>query len=315
MTTPPAPPPLAALAARHLLSQRKVIAALAGVVGTSVLREPTRAGARLPELPGPELQQVVPPPSERLIRDYLRHLGVDVAAHAGLIPPHLFPHWSLPLAARSARGLPYRLVRAVNAGCRLRMNAPLVVGRPLEVRARLVSVKDDGRRAVVQQRVVTGQPGHEGALEADLFLIVPSGAPQRGAAPRERTGERRPSVPENARELSRFRLGPNAGLAFAVLTGDFNPVHWLGPYARAAGFDGPILHGFATFARVIEALRVVRFEGATDRLACIDMRFTRPLSLPAEVGLYLAERELYVGRSPGEQAFASGTFEERPARM
>jgi acyl dehydratase len=117
-------------------------------------------------------------------------------------------------------------------------------------------------------------------------------------------------VAGNARELSRFRLSANAGLAFALLTGDLNPVHWLRPYACAAGFDGTILHGFATLARVVEALQLTLFGGRTDRLKVIDVRFTRPLCLPAEVGLYLAGDELSVGTEPGEPAYLTGTFRE-----
>ena len=45
-----------------------------------------------------------------------------------------------------------------------------------------------------------------------------------------------------------------AGLEFAFLTGDFNPVHWVRRYARAAGFASPILHGFAMMARTMESL-------------------------------------------------------------
>jgi MaoC like domain len=305
-----AEPALAALAARHLLSQRKVMAALTGVVGDSIRRELTRSSPRLPELPGPEFCEEVAPPSELLIRDYLRHVGGDVGAYCGTIPAHLFPHWSMPLAARCAHGLQYRMLRAVNGGCRLTLHAPLAHDQPLTVRARLLGVNDDGRRAVLHQSVLTGQGGREAAIEADLYVIVPSAIKGASTASGDRRRPERARVADHARELARFRLSSNAGLAFALLTGDFNPVHWLRPYARAAGFDGTILHGFATLARVVEALQLALFGGRTDRLKVIDVRFTRPLYLPAEVGLYLAGDEVSVGGSPGEPAYLTGSFRE-----
>jgi hypothetical protein len=119
-TREPTEPRLAVLAARHLLSQRKVVGALAGVVYDSLRLDLRLARAGLPELPGPELQEQVSPPSEQLIRDYLRHVGGDPRAYPGVIPPHLFPRWGMPLAARTTRGLPYRLLNAVNGGCHRR---------------------------------------------------------------------------------------------------------------------------------------------------------------------------------------------------
>jgi acyl dehydratase len=313
-STGEAEPPLPALAVRHLISQRKVVTALAGVVADSLLRAGGGSRRSSSELPGPELVEELAPPSERLVRDYLRHVGADVRAHRGTIPPHLFPHWSFPLAARSLLGLPYRLLSAVNGGCRLVLRAPLALNQPLRVRARLVAIKDDGRRAVLQQRVVTGQAGCELALAADLYVIVPSAAGRGSPARGERPVRDRPSVPEGASELSRLQLSSNAGLAYAILTGDFNPIHWLGAYARAAGFQGPLLHGFALLARVIEALQARRFGGSSDRLESIDVRFASPLYLPSEVGLYVTGHELFVGRAAGEPAYLTASFQEKLRR-
>jgi acyl dehydratase len=311
MTAPVATEPaLATLAARHLFAQRRVIAALAGVVGDGIRRGFSRSRRRLPELPGPELREDRPPPSERLIDDYLRHLGSDERGYSGTIPAHLFPHWGLPLAARVTRGLPYRLISAVNGGCRLSQQAPLVRGRPLTLRAQLVGVRDDGRRAVLQQRIVTGQAGQPAALTAEVYVIVPSAGAGERRAPRERQHDERTRVANGARELCRFNLSANAGLAFALLTGDLNPVHWLRPYARAAGFEGSILHGFATLARSIEALQRTLFAGATDRLREVDVRFTRPLCLPSDVGLYLSGEDFFVARDVGELAHLTGHFRE-----
>jgi len=84
-------------------------------------------------------------------------------------------------------------------------------------------------------------------------------------------------------------------------------VHWIRPYARAFGFRSTILHGFSTFARAYEGLRTAR------RLAprVLDARFTRPLALPAEVGLYVEPetRTVHVGDAPGAPAYLRGTYD------
>jgi len=44
---------------------------------------------------------------------------------------------------------------------------------------------------------------------------------------------------DGAHEIGWWSIRPNDAVDFAVLTGDFNPVHWLPAYARAAGFRIP----------------------------------------------------------------------------
>ena len=54
------------------------------------------------------------------------------------------------------------------------------------------------------------------------------------------------------------------------------------------------------------------FAGRIDRIASIDTRFTRPLLLPAKVGLYIdGEGGVFVGDAPGGPAYMTGTYELR----
>ena len=121
-------------------------------------------------------------------------------------------------------------------------------------------------------------------------------------------------MPMHATELARWRLRLDAGLDFAKLTGDFNPVHWVTPYARAFGFRNRILHGFSTMARAIEGLNRNLFAGSIKGLRTFDCKFTRPLVLPAKVGLYIHDGEdgtqqVFVGDAPGGPAYLVGSFE------
>ena len=117
----------------------------------------------------------------------------------------------------------------------------------------------------------------------------------------------------DAREGARWPNGPRAGLEFALLTGDFNPIHWIGPAARMAGFDAQILHGFGSAARTSEALIAEVFGGDPHGLSALSMRFTHPLVLPSEAALFLGPQEqtYTVGLEPGGLAFFVGTYGAR----
>jgi acyl dehydratase len=311
---------------RHVLEQGPVLAAL-GRAALSGLgpRRPHREGSPA-AVPGPWIERELPPRPEALIRDYVRNVGGDPAWYRGRVPAHLFPQWAFPLAARAIAQLPYPLVRVMNAGCRIEQRAPLPAAEPLRVRARLQSVDDDGRRAILVQRIETGTRSAPDALVAEMRAFVPLAKGDAVGASRESNGgngaarvpvatpKERPSVPGSARELAFLRVAADAGLDFAKLTGDANPVHWLAPYARAAGFRACILHGFGTLARAVEALNRARFAGDPAQLATIDVRFTRPLVLPARVGVYVEGNRIWVGDAPGGGAYLEGRFDTEGAR-
>jgi acyl dehydratase len=61
------------------------------------------------------------------------------------------------------------------------------------------------------------------------------------------------------------------------LSGDLNPLHIDPAVATGAGFDGPILHGLATYAVIGRALLTARCGGDPARLTRIDGRFSAPV--------------------------------------
>lgn len=116
----------------HLRHQLPVIASLAGTA-LAALRPRRGPGPSLPS--AGDSVQTIAPRAPALVRDYLRHVGGDPAAYRGVLPPHLFPQWGFPLAARTLAGVPYPLQQVLNGGCRLEINAPLP-RRPAAARAR-----------------------------------------------------------------------------------------------------------------------------------------------------------------------------------
>jgi hypothetical protein len=190
----------------------------------------------------------------------------------------------------------------------MQVNALMPRNEALHVRAQLASVEDDGKRALITQRVITGTDSAPDALEVEMYAFVPlsggNGDKQNGAAKRDK-----PRVPQGCREIAFGKLPADAGLSFAKLTGDFNPIHWVPAYARASGFRNVILHGFGTFARCCESLNRGLLGGDVRKLKLLHAKFTRPLVLPHAVGVYVRQREVYVGDGIEGPAYMTGHFE------
>jgi hypothetical protein len=321
---------------RHVLHQGPMLGAL-GHTAYLALRQRMASGngdaahAPLPTLPGPEIHRRMQAPPRALIEDYVRFLGGDPRAYRNEVPPHLFPQWCMPALAHTLDGLPYPVLRVLNGGCRVRVSAPLPQGERYEVRARLQQIDDDGRRAVLHQHVSCGPRSAPDALEIDVYAIVPLGGSKEAAGGKEGNGKgngktkgtpgvrakakaaarERPRVATAAREVARLKLGRDAGVQYAKLTGDFNPIHWLRPFARAAGFPSVILHGFGTLAFAWETLNRSVFAGDVRAIDMVDVKFARALVLPHEVGLYVAEQQMFVGDAPGGPSYLTGTLAAR----
>jgi hypothetical protein len=273
------------------------------VAADALLRRIRPRPRATPTAPGPEIERSFAPPPERLVRDYLRHVGAEAHSYRGTLPPHLFPQWGLAAAGLALGRVDVPVERVLNAGCCLESLRPLPGGQRLHVRARVERFEPDERRTLIGVRIVTGTATEPDCVAATVVGVIPAG---------RRPGERKPErarVPTDAREIGFWRIGRGAGLDFGLLTGDLNPLHWLAPYARVFGHRGPIMHGFATLARAWEGVVRGRLAGAADALRTMDVRFTRALELPAGVGLYLrGENELCVGDAPGGPAYLTGTI-------
>jgi len=298
---------------RHVLKQGAVLGAL-GRTAFVALRQGMdgREQGSAPVVPGPELKRRSAPLPRKLIDDYVRYLGGDPRAYRGELPPHLFPQWCMPVVARTLEGLPYPLLRVVNGGCKVWINQALPDSEPIETMAQLTAIDDDGRRAVLHQIVRTGTSSVPNALRIEFQAVVPhvrkDGANGAGNHKPKREHAR---VPEDAREIARFDFAADTGLSFAKLTGDFNPIHWLPAYARASGFPSAILHGFGSFAFAWEALNRGLLGGDVHALTEVEMKLTRPLVLPHDVGLYVRGREMFIGDAPGGPAYLTGAFRLR----
>ena len=149
----------AALPARHLVHQGKVAASMGNTAVQALLQRFLPRSPPPLVLPGKEVAARVLPRSPALVRDYVRHVGGDPAAYARTIPPHMFPQWSVPLAAQTLEGLPYPAMLFHNGRLRAQ-NAPAADWRAnLDVQA---LARDSWRRGEL-----TAPPG--GEEDADVL--------------------------------------------------------------------------------------------------------------------------------------------------
>lgn len=292
---------------KHVIDQGQGATAIARLA-LSALR---RARGPAPKAPGPWVKVTVPPLRPALIRDYLVENGGDPQVWGEELPPHLFAQFGIPLAMQVISGLPYPVQRTLNAGCAWVKHAPLLAREPLDVRARLEVLDDDGSRVKATVKIVTTTATARDGLEAEMRVFIPLSNRRKGTKRGGHDEAKREvaTVPPAAQEAVRLSIAKDAGAVFAVLTGDFNPIHWLAPAAWAAGFNSCILHGFAMHTRAVEALGR-SLGGKVRSLKAVDVKFSKPLVLPADVGVYVVGHEFWLGSGPGAPAHLVGSYQE-----
>jgi acyl dehydratase len=297
---------------KHILDQGPVIRTLLQAVADAVPLGPFFSSRR----PGTSTRTIhketLPPRSAGLVKDYVRHVGGEPSWYCGILPAHMFPQWGFPVMAKTLRSLNYSLVKILNAGCRIEIRSPLPADAPLLLRAKLKQVDDDGKRALLTQRLITGTADNPESIISHVTAVVPVGKKKKDGHPPDKSKKEKTRVPTGAREIARLRLGRDIGVDYGVVTGDINPIHWLVPYARMSGFKNPILHGFSALARTVESLNRSLWSGDVNRLKSIDVRFVRPLVLPANVGIFIdGDGGVFMGEAPGVTAYLAGEYESR----
>jgi len=294
-----------------------------GMAQSAVSLRRTKSEGALSDLaPGRHHYALLPPPDSGLISDFVTHLGGDPAAYDGRVPAHFFPQWTFPilietLKTATLKGLPIAAHKLLNGGFRMEIKGPLPQGEALEVEAWLEAIDDGPRKTRLTQRIVTGTASSPEALTVDFFPVVPKkggrSAPRdtqeaTGADDPMRDPRVRPEIPtEGLTVLGTVELSDRAGLDFALLTGDFNLIHWLKPAARASGFKNVILHGFSSAGRALEAYVRERLDGDPSRVRAMTARFNKPLVLPAKGTIWAdAHGSVWLGKAQGEKSWMSG---------
>ncbi|WP_112469385.1 MaoC/PaaZ C-terminal domain-containing protein [Streptomyces triticisoli] len=174
-------------------------------------------------------------------------------------------------------GIDIDLGRILHAGQELTVHRPLPASGSATVSSRIAEVWDKGKAAVIVLESAAADPQGE-ALWTTTMQIWARGEGGFGGDPGPETPWSAPDRPADT--VLDTPTTPRQALLYR-LNGDLNPLHADPEFARAAGFDRPILHGLASYGLVCKALVDGLLDGDVTRLNQLSVRFAGPL-LPGE---------------------------------
>ena len=271
----------------------------------------------------PRITGSMPRVTDRQVEDFILQTGGppdlyrDPDGHL-LIPHTHFVTWGLAELARAvlAARLPLNFTRVEHATARVRIHRMQQVGEPARFTSTVETVVRTGKRVRIEQQLTTTTNDAQPLAEYSVAMVLPDKRPAQGP------GRPDQIVPSDARLLAAMRLPANEGWSYAQLSGDFNPVHWFGPFAKLTGMTGPVAHGFDVMTRTCHAAIAQLAGGDARRLVKIDVAFRRPIPLPAEVHIFAGEQErtaqgtdrhrLWIAPEPEALAQVTGHVEVMP---
>jgi len=226
---------------------------------------------------------------------------------------------SAPERTRSSGENGFRKVGSFNPAMLVHGEQGITLHRPLPTDAEFTStgkitgIYDKGSGAVIASESTavdsaTGEPLF--STRTALFIRGEGGF----------GGDRGPSavkidVGRAADHAVTYQTRPDQALLYR-LNGDRNPRHSDPSFARAGGFDRPILHGLCTFGFTGRALLAVLCDNDPERFLSMDARFSKPV-LPGDaltVSIWRdGDRALFrTERAPGEVVIDSGVCVFKP---
>jgi acyl dehydratase len=205
------------------------------------------------------------PPYERELRyTYERELRVLPTFATVAVNLRTFEPPSLVLP-----GITIDLAKVLYGKHELVSHRPIPVAGEAIARTRVTDVFDKGTAAViVQETAVSDTAGSPlWTSTATLFARGEGGfGGERGPSNRAELPSRRPDAVFDTMTL------PQQALLYR-LCGDLNPLHVEPAFARAAGFDKPILHGLCTYGMVAKAITDGFLNGDTTGVSTISAQF------------------------------------------
>lgn len=171
--------------------------------------------------------------------------------------------------AMSMPGIDVDLRRILHGGQELTVHRPLPTAGTATLRTRVADVWDKGKAAVI---VLEHEALDEHAEPwwTTRMQIWARGEGGFGGAPGPEAQASEPSRPADHILMTATR--PDQALLYR-LNGDLNPLHIDPEFARAAGFDQPILHGLASYGLVAKAIVDELLDGDATRLQRLSVRF------------------------------------------
>ncbi|WP_370288029.1 MaoC/PaaZ C-terminal domain-containing protein [Nocardioides sp.] len=175
------------------------------------------------------------------------------------------------------------LAQVVHGSQSISLSGPVPTAGTATVRTRITDVWDKGRAAVIWQEGVATEGGAaDGGPGRELWRVRSSIFVRgEGGWGGERGSSTAVTVPERGADYaSSYRVTPQQALLYR-LCGDRNPLHADPSFARAAGFDSPILHGLCSYGIVLRELADGLLGGDATAIGGFTARFAG-IVLPGE---------------------------------
>jgi acyl dehydratase len=193
---------------------------------------------------------------------------------------------TLPVTLLVGQGDPFAALGPFNRAMLVHAEQSIILHRPVPIEGRVrgtrritgVYDKGSGALATLESEVVDAVTGVQmWTTRMSAFIRGEGGW----------GGDRGPSGPSNVApdrdpdHTVTYRTRPDQALLYR-LSGDRNPLHSDPIFARAGGFDRPILHGLCTYGFTGRALLHSLCESDPSRLHSMGARFSKPV-MPGEV--------------------------------
>lgn len=200
--------------------------------------------------------------------------------------PASFPHvlaFPLHMALMTDPSFPFGAVGLVHIENRIVQHEPIGLSQPLDLHVRGTPLQQHPK-------------GKSFSIITDVFIAgslvwserstmlrrgqgsAPGAGGDGGDASERGDRDQQSDRPEPARSSAQWHLPGDLGRRYAAVSGDRNPIHMHSLSAKAFGFPRAIAHGMWSLARCLAAL-----EGPLPDTFTVDVRFGRPILLPAKV--------------------------------
>jgi acyl dehydratase len=254
---------------------------------------PLYARAAAPMVPGASLLPFVPGGGGEIPDLDLRLSGIEsdrdaVAAYAKAcgfplhdhLPP-TYPHvlaFPLQMAVMADGGFPFGAVGLVHVENRIEQHRRIGVDEELAIEVRPTKLRPHAKGRTFSL-VTEVSAGGELVWESVSTML------RRGKGDAEAKEQGRfPALPQSVPASSDWKLGGDLGRRYAAVSGDRNPIHLHSLTAKPLGFPSAIAHGMWTKARCLAAL-----DSRLPDAFAVDVRFRKPILLPAQVEFASAE--------------------------
>lgn len=208
------------------------------------------------------------------LADYARATGQRLADHLSLTYPFVLT-FPVVMKLMVDKGFPFPAIGMVHVQNVIERRRPIEMMEPLDIRVHAENLREH-RKGLLVDLVSEVSVGRELVWRQVSSFLRQQKTSLSGTAKEPAPKVELPEVPQRTLKVDQAIIS-----RYAAVSGDRNPIHVSTLGAKAFGFPRTIAHGMWGTAAMLAAV-----EGSIPAAARYDVRFGRPIVLPATVNLY-----------------------------